>query len=117
MWQIRMLGRFEVVSAEARPATFRSRKVGSLLALLTFPFVVEPWLGSSAQINVWRVAFAVFLRGSGRAEWDGALAAKFNWKLIDELSPLGGIRIEDMVAVTDDGRELLTQLSKDLIVL
>jgi Xaa-Pro aminopeptidase len=29
----------------------------------------------------------------------------------------GGIRIEDMVAVTDDGREVLTQLSKDLIVL
>lgn len=34
MWQIRMLGRFEVVSAEARPATFRSRKVASLLAFL-----------------------------------------------------------------------------------
>ncbi len=34
MWQIRMLGRFEVVSAEARPAAFRSRKVGSLLAFL-----------------------------------------------------------------------------------
>jgi DNA-binding SARP family transcriptional activator len=34
MWQIRMLGRFEVVSADARPAQFRSRKVGSLLAFL-----------------------------------------------------------------------------------
>jgi len=34
--------------------------VGSLLALLSFPFVVEPWLTSSAQITVWSAAFAAF---------------------------------------------------------
>lgn len=34
MWQIRMLGRFEVVSPEAKTATFRSRRVGALLAFL-----------------------------------------------------------------------------------
>lgn len=34
MWQIRMLGRFEVVSEELAAVSFRSRKVGSLLAFL-----------------------------------------------------------------------------------
>lgn len=34
MWQIRMLGRLEVISPDGRPITFRSRKVGSLLAFL-----------------------------------------------------------------------------------
>lgn len=34
IWQIRMLGRFEVVAQEQPAPTFRSRKVGSLLALL-----------------------------------------------------------------------------------
>jgi Xaa-Pro dipeptidase len=34
---------------------------------------------------------------------------RFDWKLIDELSPLGGIRIEDNVVVTDDGHRNLTR--------
>ncbi len=33
----------------------------------------------------------------------------FDWKLIDELSPFGGIRIEDNVVVTDDGHRNLTR--------
>ena len=33
----------------------------------------------------------------------------FAWKLIDELSPLGGIRIEDNIVVTQDGHRNLTR--------
>ena len=33
---------------------------GSLLALLTYPFVMEPSLTLGAQVDVWSVAFAVF---------------------------------------------------------
>ena len=39
----------------------------------------------------------------------GAAAAAFNWKLIDELVPLGGVRIEDDVFCTADGFEDLTR--------
>ncbi len=34
-----------------------------------------------------------------------------NWALVDELTPLGGIRIEDNVRVTEEGRENLTRTS------
>ena len=40
-----------------------------------------------------------------REESHGAFA----WKLIDELSPLGGIRIEDNIVVTQDGHRNLTR--------
>ena len=33
----------------------------------------------------------------------------FNWKLIDELRPYGGIRIEDNILITEDGYENLTR--------
>jgi Xaa-Pro dipeptidase len=36
-------------------------------------------------------------------------AGRFNWTLIDELAPLGGIRIEDDVLVTADGPRNLTR--------
>ena len=36
-------------------------------------------------------------------------AQHFNWKLIDELSPMGGIRIEDDVLVTATGSRNLTR--------
>jgi len=38
-----------------------------------------------------------------------AQAGRFNWKLIDQLSPLGGIRIEDNVLVTATGGRNLTR--------
>ena len=40
---------------------------------------------------------------------EGAHAASFDWKLIDELTPLGGMRIEDNILVTETGSENLTR--------
>jgi len=40
---------------------------------------------------------------------DGANSKAFNWKLIDELTPLGGIRIEDNVYVTESGSRNITR--------
>jgi Xaa-Pro dipeptidase len=40
---------------------------------------------------------------------DNEHAARFNWTLIDELAPNGGIRIEDDVLVTETGRRNLTR--------
>lgn len=40
---------------------------------------------------------------------DGEHSERFNWTLIDELSPLGGIRIEDNVVVTRNGHRNLTR--------
>jgi Xaa-Pro dipeptidase len=40
---------------------------------------------------------------------EGPHAARFNWKLIDALSPMGGIRVEDDVLVTATGGRNLTR--------
>ncbi|WP_005036731.1 Xaa-Pro dipeptidase [Holophaga foetida] len=40
---------------------------------------------------------------------EGDNASRFDWKQIDELTPLGGIRIEDNVLVTQDGPRNLTR--------
>mgnify|MGYP001179704047 CR=1 FL=1 len=40
---------------------------------------------------------------------EGEHAAAFDWKLVDELTPLGGIRIEDDVVVTAAGHRNLTR--------
>jgi Xaa-Pro dipeptidase len=39
----------------------------------------------------------------------GEVSSRFHWKLIDELSPFGGIRIEDNVVVTASGHRNLTR--------
>ncbi len=39
----------------------------------------------------------------------GAAAADFNWPLIDQLAPFGGIRVEDNVVVTERGHRNLTR--------
>ena len=39
----------------------------------------------------------------------GPSSADFNWPLIDELAPFGGIRVEDNVLVTDSGHRNLTR--------
>ncbi len=40
---------------------------------------------------------------------NGEHAAQFDWKQIDELTPLGGIRIEDNLLVTATGHRNLTR--------
>jgi Xaa-Pro dipeptidase len=40
---------------------------------------------------------------------ESSLGRLFNWELIDQLSPLGGIRIEDDVLVTAAGGRNLTR--------
>jgi spermidine synthase len=39
---------------------FALSNLGSLLALLAYPFVIEPTLDTRVQIELWRVAYAVF---------------------------------------------------------
>jgi Xaa-Pro dipeptidase len=41
---------------------------------------------------------------------EGADAKAFNWKLIDELTPLGGIRIEDDIIITETGPRNITRV-------
>jgi Xaa-Pro dipeptidase len=40
---------------------------------------------------------------------EGEASSRFNWKLVDELSRFGGIRIEDNVVVTQSGHRNLTR--------
>lgn len=45
---------------------------GSLLALLAYPFVIEPRLGLSAQRGVWTIGFVLFAAAiAGCAAWSG----------------------------------------------
>ncbi|MFP2933307.1 hypothetical protein ACLESO_50805, partial [Pyxidicoccus sp. 3LG] len=51
--------------ARARPGTspyplYALSNVGSLLALLGYPFLVEPWVGRGAQAWGWGVGFVLF---------------------------------------------------------
>ena len=39
---------------------------------------------------------------------EGEHSERFDWQLIDELSPSGGVRIEDNVVVTGTGHRNLT---------
>jgi Xaa-Pro dipeptidase len=39
----------------------------------------------------------------------GASSVDFNWPLIDQLAPFGGIRVEDNVVVTSNGHRNLTR--------
>lgn len=43
--------------------------VGSLGALLIYPFVVEPWLTTTQQGGLWSISFVVFVAGCGILVW------------------------------------------------
>lgn len=49
---------------------FALSNAGSAIGLLAFPFVLEPWLGRTVQIDAWSIAFVVY----------GALLAACAWR-------------------------------------
>jgi SAM-dependent methyltransferase/MFS family permease len=60
--------------ARARPAQnpyrlFALSNLASLIALLGYPFVVEPWLTAREQVNVWSWLFAAFAVLCGVVAW------------------------------------------------
>lgn len=42
---------------------------GSLLALLTYPFVVEPWLTLPAQARVWTIGYVIYVAVCAASAW------------------------------------------------
>ena len=80
---------------------------------LTPPRADNPWLRNTSDIavgQVFTVEPGVYFIPSLLAELRGeALGNKVNWPLVDALSPLGGVRIEDNVAVMADGVRNLTR--------
>lgn len=79
-WYARSLGRVPW-------RLFALSNLGSLAALLAYPFVVEPWISTRVQALVWSVGFAVF----------AALCAAMAWR-----SVRGGV-VPDVEAAPGDG--------------
>jgi Xaa-Pro dipeptidase len=80
---------------------------------LTPPRADNPWLRNTSEIAVGQVFtiepgiyFIPQLLDELRGE---AVGNKVNWPLVDALSPLGGVRIEDNVAVLEGGIRNLTR--------
>ena len=57
----------------------------------------------------WLLPFVNFIPMLLRPFRENGLRDKFNWALIDELTPCGGIRIEDNLLVTASGHRNLTR--------
>ncbi|HRH68363.1 MAG TPA: fused MFS/spermidine synthase [Flavobacteriales bacterium] len=53
---------------------FALSNLGSLLALVSFPFLVEPLLASSSQVLVWSAAYALFAVLCAYTAWAGRAA-------------------------------------------
>ncbi|MCK9382156.1 MAG: fused MFS/spermidine synthase [Sulfuritalea sp.] len=51
---------------------FALSNLGSLAALLAYPFVVEPWISTRVQALVWSAGFAVFAVLCAAVAWRGA---------------------------------------------
>ena len=67
---------YSVAHPEASPyRLYALSNVGSLGALLTYPFLVEPTLSSPAQGATWSIAFAVFTAFQPSDVWFLAQAA------------------------------------------
>ena len=80
---------------------------------LTPPRADNPWLRNTSDIAVGQVFtvepgiyFIPELLGRLRGE---PLGGRVNWPLVEALSELGGVRIEDNVAVMEDGIRNLTR--------
>ncbi|MFE8598858.1 spermidine synthase [Archangium violaceum] len=68
---------------------------GSLLALLSYPFLIEPALSRSAQGRVWGVGFLIFAAGCAACAWDV-------WKRAEATAP--GQAPEQAPGETGDSR-------------
>jgi hypothetical protein len=54
---------------------FALSNFGSLLALLSFPFLIEPWLASGVQAYAWSAAYIAFTLACGATAWVSRHAA------------------------------------------
>ncbi|QRK09791.1 fused MFS/spermidine synthase [Archangium violaceum] len=80
--------------SRVRPGTSPYRlyalsNAGSLLALLAYPFLVEPWLGRGVQAWAWAAGFLLFAGGCAACAW--------------EVLRRGEARVPGDEAVTDGG--------------
>jgi hypothetical protein len=50
--------------------------MGSLLGLLTFPFLLEPTIGIATQGRIWSVLFGVFIAGCALCAWQATSATE-----------------------------------------
>ena len=62
---------------------------GSLLGLLSFPFLLEPMLRMTAQGRLWALLFAIFLAGCGWCAWGVRSSAGATAKTEDDAAPAG----------------------------
>jgi SAM-dependent methyltransferase len=66
--------------ARSRPGAdpyrlFAVSNLASLLALVGYPFLVEPWLGNGPQVSAWSWLFAAFALACALLSWRSARAA------------------------------------------
>lgn len=48
---------------------YAASNVGSMVALLGYPFLVEPWIGVRAQSNSWTIGFLMLILATGGCAW------------------------------------------------
>jgi len=80
---------------------------------VTAPRADNPWLRNTSEIavgQVFTIEPGIYFNRQLLDQLRGEpLGNKVNWPLVDALSPLGGVRIEDNVAVMADGVRNLTR--------
>lgn len=85
-WYARCLGRVPW-------RLFALSNLGSLLALLAYPFAVEPWIATASQAWIWSGAYAVFAALCAAAAWQAGpmqAARTPNFQAAEESGPAPG---------------------------
>ena len=54
---------------------FALSNFASLLALVSYPFVIEPWIATRTQAYIWSIGYAVFALLCAATAWQGRVAA------------------------------------------